>query len=257
MLPKPNSTNSVNTKTLELIYLLMTGKPVNFAQCILGVMSKVSSVQPSAPLPYATLLTLVFTHFGVCLTNEIKETKPVTIITPASLKHIYFFKTKSDEWKFVDDMTQEELVSVSKKFGQHVKSRLTSPQITSPSSLLDRILTLDEKVYESQEVVNKLEYTMVQHTDVLYGIAYNQAIIDNCLNRIWTLLTTHISKVHQKLGDLITVENLTFDSAHSKLFLSLLLNKHKALLLLPNSFKEKALTFWFRFLSHWPLVSVL
>ncbi|KAJ8444150.1 hypothetical protein Cgig2_030970 [Carnegiea gigantea] len=179
MLPKPNSTDSINTKTLELIYLLMTGKPVNFAQCILGAMSKVSSIRHPAPLPYATLLTFVVTHFGVCLTNKIKETKPMPIITLASLKLIQFFKTESGEWKFVDDMTQEELVSVSKMFGQHVKPRLTSPQITCPPSLLDHILTLDENVHELQETVDKLEYIMVQHTNVLDGIAHNQAIIYN------------------------------------------------------------------------------
>lgn len=31
ILPKPDSTDSVKTKTLELIYLLMAGKPINFA----------------------------------------------------------------------------------------------------------------------------------------------------------------------------------------------------------------------------------
>ncbi|KAJ8449428.1 hypothetical protein Cgig2_002225 [Carnegiea gigantea] len=160
MLPKPNSTDSVNTKTLELIYLLMTRKPINFARYILGVMSKFSFIQHPASLPYATLLTLVFNHFGVCLTHEIKETKPVSIITLASLKHIQFFKTESREWKFIEDVTQEEIVRVFKKFSQHVKPCLSSPQITPPPSLVDHILNLDEKVYKLQETVNKLEYIM-------------------------------------------------------------------------------------------------
>lgn len=147
-------------------------------------MSKVSCILRPAPLPYANLLTLVFNHFGVCLTYEIKETKPVLIITLASLKNIQFLQTESSDWKFVEDMTQEELVCVSKKIGQHVKPRLNSPQTTPLSSLLDHILNLNERVYELSETADKLEYIMVQHTDMLDGITHNQAIIENRLNHI-------------------------------------------------------------------------
>ncbi|KAJ8432235.1 hypothetical protein Cgig2_007636 [Carnegiea gigantea] len=175
--------------------------------------TEVSSIRRPAPLPYATLSTLVFHHFGVCLTNEIADMKPMPIITPTSLKHIPFFKTASSVCKFVDDMTQEELVTISKKFGQHVKPCLHSPQITPPPSLLDHIVTLDEKVYELQETVDKLEYIIVQHTDVLDGIAYNQAIIDSRLNNIRTLLTAHISEVYQQPGDLITMRSMTHQCA--------------------------------------------
>lgn len=45
ILPKSNSSDSVNTKTLALIYLLMTGKPINFARYILGVIAKVGSIK--------------------------------------------------------------------------------------------------------------------------------------------------------------------------------------------------------------------
>ncbi|KAJ8423101.1 hypothetical protein Cgig2_010978 [Carnegiea gigantea] len=127
ILPKPNSTDSVNTKTLKLICLLMIGKPIKFACCILGFMSKVSSIVRPAPLPFANLLTMVFNHFGMCLGHEIRETKPVSVITPASLKNIKFFKIDTGDWKFVEDMTHEELVRVFKNFGQHVKPHLTSP----------------------------------------------------------------------------------------------------------------------------------
>ena len=70
-------------------------------------------------------------------------------------------------------------------------------------------MTLDEQVHELQETTDKLEYIMVQHTNVIDGIAHNQVIIDNHLNHIQTLLTTHISKVHQKLGDLIHLGSFT------------------------------------------------
>lgn len=88
ILPKSNSTDNVNTKTLALIYLLMTGKPINFARYILGVIAKVGSIKQPTPLPYTNLLTLVFQYFGVGLTNEFKDTKPVPILIPASLRNI-------------------------------------------------------------------------------------------------------------------------------------------------------------------------
>lgn len=119
------------------------------------------------------ILTLVFNHFGVCLTHEIKETKPVPIITLASLKNIQFLQTEPSDWKFMEDMTQEELVCVSKKFGQHVKPRLNSPQTTPLSSLLDHILNLNERVYKLLETTDKLESIMVRHTDMLDGIMHN------------------------------------------------------------------------------------
>jgi len=48
-----------------------------------------------------------------------------------------------------------------------------SPKLTSPPSLLDHILGLDDCVYELQETTDKLEYVMVQHTDMLDGIGHN------------------------------------------------------------------------------------
>ena len=86
----------------------MSGRPVNFSRYILKYMSKVSSTQRPSPLPYANLLTLIFHHFGVRLTHEVCETRPVPTITPQLLKHIHFFKTESHHWKFVDDMTPAE-----------------------------------------------------------------------------------------------------------------------------------------------------
>lgn len=105
-------------------------------------------------------------------------------------------------------MTQEEQVSASKKFGQHVKPRLTSPKWVLPPSLLDDILVLDECVYELQEITDKLEYIMVQHTDVLYAIAHNQVVLENRINHIQTLLTTYFTEVGQKLGDLTLLGSL-------------------------------------------------
>jgi len=198
-------------------------------------MSKISSIKCPAPLPYANLLTLVFTHFGVCLDRELKETKFVPIITPGSFKHIQFFKTPTGTWKFVEDMDPEEIALVSQKYCPHIKYCSTCPQSTPSTSFLEHVMTLDEQIYELQEIVEKLEYILVQHTDVLDGIAHNQAIMDNHLNCIQTLLTTHVSEIHQKLGDLITMGSLTRQCA-LKAVLSLPLNKHKAPLMLPNSY---------------------
>jgi len=44
---------------------------------------------------------------------------------------------------------------------------------------------------------------------VLDDIVHNQTIIENHLNRIQTLLTFHVSEVHQKVGDLINLGSLT------------------------------------------------
>ena len=172
-------------------------------------MSKVSSVLRPAPLPYANLLTRIFCHFGVNLTNEVFESKPVPIITPVAFKSIHFFKTAHNGWKFIEDMTPDELLSVSNSSGPHVPPRVSSDPSPPLPSLLDQIQHLDERLYELQETTNKLEYILVQHTDALDGIAHNQAIMDNRLNRIQTLLTTHITEVHQKLGDLIQIGSLT------------------------------------------------
>ena len=124
------------------------------------------------------------------------ETKPVPIITPVAFKSIHFFKTAHNGWKFIEDMTPDELLSVSNSSGPPVPPRVSSNPSPPPSSLLDQIQHLDERLYELQETANKLEYILVQHTDALDGIAHNQAIMDNRLNRIQTLLTTHITEVH-------------------------------------------------------------
>ena len=134
------------------------------------------------------------------------ETKPVPIITPVAFK---FFKTAHNGWKFVEDMTPDELLSVSNGSGPNVPPRVSSDPSPPPSSLLDHIQHLDKRLYELQETAEKLEYILVQHIDALDGIAHNQAIMANRLNRIQTLLTTHITTVHQKLGDLIQIGSLT------------------------------------------------
>ena len=78
------------------------------------------------------------------------------VITPVSLKNIRFFQTDSGDWKFVENMTQEKLVFVSKQFGQHIKPQLNSPPITPPPSLLDQVIDLDECLYDLQATVEKL-----------------------------------------------------------------------------------------------------
>lgn len=52
ILPRSNSADSVNTKTLELIYLLMAGKPVNFGHFFLETIVKVGFIRRPTPLPY-------------------------------------------------------------------------------------------------------------------------------------------------------------------------------------------------------------
>jgi len=161
ILSKPNSTDSLNNRTLELIYLLMADKPVNFARYIIGYAAKVSSIIRPAPLPYSNLLTLIFKHFGVFLEHDICETKSVTVITPLSLKNIQLFKTDSGVWKFIEDMTLDEEKSITLCFAKHVKPRHTSPSSVPPHSLLDHVVHLDEQVYELQESTDRLDYILV------------------------------------------------------------------------------------------------
>jgi len=106
ILTKPNSTDSLNDKNLEILYLLMTGKPVNYATYILSHMAKIRSIMRPAPLAYSNLLTMVFNHFGVSLENEICVSTPLPIITLLSLNNIQFFQTAAGVWKFIEDMTE-------------------------------------------------------------------------------------------------------------------------------------------------------
>jgi len=88
ILVKPNFTDSLNNKTLEILYLLMTGKPINYARYILSHMAKIGSIMHPAPLAYSNLLTMVFNHFRVPLENEICVSTPLPVITSLSLKNI-------------------------------------------------------------------------------------------------------------------------------------------------------------------------
>ena len=105
ILPKPNSIDSLNNKALELLYLLLTSKPVNYARYILSHMAKIGSIMRPAPLAYWNLLTLVFNHFDVPLENKICESKTLPVITSSSLENIQFFQTAPGVWKFIKDMT--------------------------------------------------------------------------------------------------------------------------------------------------------
>ena len=213
ILPKPNSTDSLSNKTLELIYILMTSKLVNFARYILSYVAKVSSIMRSTPLPYSNLLTLVFKHFGASLENKICETKPIPIITSSSLNNVQFFKANSGIWKFIEDMTLDEKKFVSLHFAKHVKPRHTSPSTILPPSLPDHTLTLDERVYELQESAGILNYILVQHTNTLDGIAHNEAILNNSLTEMLSSLTEQLTMLKQKVDDLFRLSSVTHHCA--------------------------------------------
>ena len=70
----------------------MSAKPISLSRYIIWYMLKVSFVHYPSPLQCAYLLTLVFKHFGVCLDNQIQETRPILVIHPYSLKYIQSFK---------------------------------------------------------------------------------------------------------------------------------------------------------------------
>ena len=58
-----------------------------------------------------------------------------------------------------------------------------------PPSILGKFYELDEHLYEVQETVDKPEYILVQHNDMLDGITHNQAIIDNRLSNLQNTLS--------------------------------------------------------------------
>ena len=103
----------------------------------------------------------MFKHFGVCFTHELLDTQSVPVLTPSSLKHIHFFQTSYGKWKFVEEMTPEEVTSVSRQFGQHVNPRANSPSITPPPSILGQVMDIDERLYELQETADRLDYILV------------------------------------------------------------------------------------------------
>jgi len=108
--------------------------------------------------------------------------------------------------------------------------RLASPDSILPPSVLDKLYELDEHLYDVQETVDKLEYILVKHTDMLDGIAHNQAIIDYRLIRLKHDLCHQFSAVHHKLSDIIRLRSLnrwcalkrvalsTTEQAHSKAY---------------------------------------
>ena len=94
-LPKPNSIASINTKTLEAIYLHRSGKLVNFFYYILEYTSRLCSVN-HLHLSFMLICWLWFSNTLQCVENEIRETRPVPLISPCSLKFIQFIQIESD-----------------------------------------------------------------------------------------------------------------------------------------------------------------
>ena len=60
-----------------------------------------------------------------------------------------------------------------------------------------------------QETADNLEYILVQQTDILDGIAHNEAIMDNRITRLQNFPYHQFSVVSRKLSDIIQIDNLT------------------------------------------------
>ena len=84
----------------------------------------------------------------------------------------------------MDAVTPADKAFLSKAYGINLKLRTDARNTFPPPPSLDRLYEFDERLHELQETVDKLEYILVQHTDMLDGIAHNQAIINNRLTSL-------------------------------------------------------------------------
>jgi len=83
-----------------------------------------------------------------------------------------------------------------------------SPTSTPSSSVLDQFYTFDERPYEVQEIMEKLEYILAQHTHMLDGIAHNQAIVDMAASaRVCSIDKSIVFRDQSNLSSLVQIKN--------------------------------------------------
>jgi len=100
-------------------------------------------------------------------------------------------------------MTPAEQVLLP-KMGHHLAS-LKSDSLTS---MFDKFYELDDRLYAVQEIMDNLEYFLVQYTNLLDGITHNQDIMDNHLNELCHVVQGQGSALHKKLDPLIHLGTL-------------------------------------------------
>jgi len=144
VLPKTFSREIPNDKAFELIYLIMTSTPFNFATFILDHMFKSIDVKRATPLPYPNLLTHVFNHFGVNLEGEACINKKITRIGQETLKNLGMYKLGDGRWKFENDMNSEEKEYVQAVHGATLTSATVSSK--SLSALESRVKKLEDSI---------------------------------------------------------------------------------------------------------------
>jgi len=81
----------------------------------------------------------------------------------------------------MNEMSLTETTYVSREYGVDIKFHSKSSKIVSPWTLFNHFFELNDHVYKLQETIDKLDYIMDQHTNMLDGIAHIQAIIENHL----------------------------------------------------------------------------
>jgi len=94
-------------------------------------------------------------------------------VRDVTLKLIQFLPTKLGAWKFLDEITLVKQSVLPKMSRFQPTPHLVFPKFDSLPSVFKKFYELDERLYEVQEIVDKLEYMLVQHTDMLDGIAHN------------------------------------------------------------------------------------
>jgi len=90
----------------------------------------------------------------------------------------------------------------------------TEPFTPTPcSSTMNPFYIIDECLYDVQKLMEKLKYILVQRTDILDGIAHNQAITDNHFNELCNCFQGQFSTLHWKSDTLIHLGSLTSQCA--------------------------------------------
>lgn len=116
ILPRSNSRELLTDQCLEILYLLFNGYPLDLPSIILTYMSHIYNSSRPAALPYANLLPKIFEYFGVPIATEEVDRLTTPRVGLELFNKIGIFRVSKDTWKFVSDLSDEELAAIPSAF---------------------------------------------------------------------------------------------------------------------------------------------